>query len=833
MAGGFSAQNEPGWKSPLRAMKEKWSRKNETDMTSNRRAVSVLAGIMASIHVLAAQAATIPLNLPKPDDKPGNPKKPIKVYILAGQSNMVGMGNITGAQPPYPTVYLSADPAIIPGLMPVGGSAIARHGMCDAKATVYSGRQPVKTVPVALGTVAEKLPATEGTQTVEVTAQIEVPVTGSYLIHAGFGESSQNTVTLNDQPVTGKVTLEAGKRYPVRISYQKAGSAAFWLQQVDIPAHGDLVTITKRDQKFQYLIDDAGNWMARNDVLYADPRLFPDRAVLPLSATANNGKSIGPEVGFGYVLGTFHDEQVLLIKTAIGNRSIDWDFRPPSSGKTDRPGAAEWEGLEYRLLVKGVRDILARIDKVVPGYQGRSYEVAGFGWFQGHKDKGASKEQYERHLVNLINDLRKEFNAPKMPAVVATVGFNGYRLASGPWNGVWEAQMAVGDPKQHPEFAATVASVDTRDFWREREESPQGEDYHYNRNAETYLLVGEAMGRAMVRLEGGEAEAIPKSDREAKVAAEMAAAKSEPTAEQASRMCLALRPIVLDRLVPDFLATAFGANSRSLPRLEVKALLKGEKPKRMDVGIESQIDTLMSYYEAAGISDYGWHAFGPEMKTAKWFYYSFDPPEKQDLAKSDRYRKITFPAGMENWFAPDFDPVKAGWKEGAAPFGQWDGKLEARRPSCNGPLCGCSTPPATLWEKEVLLMRQTFDLPPVKKGHVYRCILGGAGCDRSGEGFAIYVNGKLLTQVNGGFYKTPGIRGAYVYSDCLPEFKGGEVTIAVVNFLRYTHFNNSTTYFGPRIEYKNKPVPPNGHVSLWLEEAQVSPAALEAFEGTK
>ena len=166
-------------------------------------------------------------------------------------------------------------------------------------------------------------------------------------------------------------------------------------------------------------------------------------------------------------MGTFHDEQVLLIKTAIGNRSLNWDFRPPSSGKTDREGAAQWEGLEYRLMVEGVRKSLEQIDKIVPGYEGQGYEIAGFGWFQGHKDSGSTKEEYEKHLVNLISDLRKEFKAPKMPAVVATVGFNGYRIKEGPWKGVWEAQMAVGDSKQHPELAGSVASVDTRDFWRE------------------------------------------------------------------------------------------------------------------------------------------------------------------------------------------------------------------------------------------------------------------------------------------------------------------------------------------------------------------------------
>ncbi len=117
-------------------------------------------------------------------------------------------------------------------------------------------------------------------------------------------------------------------------------------------------------------------------------------------------------------------------------------------------------------------------------------------------------------------------------------------------------------------------------------------------------------------------------------------------------------------------------------------------------------------------------------------------------------------------------------------------------------------------------MRQTFDLPPVKAGHLYRFILGGAGCDRTGEGFAIYINGKQLTQVNGGFFRDPGLRGAFVYGDCLPELKGGKVTLAVISFLRHTHF-------------RDQPVPPSGQVSLWLEEVQVPPALIKAFEGNR
>jgi len=58
--------------------------------------------------------------------------------------------------------------------------------------------------------------------------------------------------------------------------------------------------------------------------------------------------------------------------------------------------------------------------------------------------------------------------------------------------------MSVGDAKQHPDLVGSVASVDTRDFWHEIEESPRSQNYHYHRNPETYMLVGEAIGRAMV-----------------------------------------------------------------------------------------------------------------------------------------------------------------------------------------------------------------------------------------------------------------------------------------------------------------------------------------------
>jgi len=815
-------------------------------MTRTRSASTIVfALVVAGGFTLNAAARDIPAVLPAPDGKAGDATKPVKVYILAGQSNMVGMGDLAGARPPWPSVLLCADPAVIPGVMPIGGSALAAHGVYQsadagaekgARVCLYAGAcdanadyaklpergpkgKPTKTGTVALGSVGANLPAIDEPHTAVATAWIDVPQSGVYTLHPGFGDSTHAVVTLDGKevyrkepggkPACEKVALETGKRYPIRIIYFKGGSAAFWLEQVDLEGKGDLETVTKKDKKFPYLLDESGKWTVRNDVYFQEARLTAGGRGCPLSATAN-GRSIGPELGFGYVMGTFHDEQVLLIKTAQGNRSLGFDFRPPSSGRTQPDN--DFEGAEYRLTVKGVRETLQKIDKIVPGYKGQGYEMAGFVWFQGHKDKDSTKEEYAKHLVNLINDLRKEFNAPKMPVVVATIGFNGYRLNDGPWKGVWEAQMAVGDPKQHPQFAGTVASVDTRDFWREVEESPRGQDYHYNRNAETYMLVGEAVGRAMVRLLGGQAVAIPKSDRQARLAAELAAqaAKPAPTEQQKAASIAAIRPMILDGALAVFLG-----NPRNQPLLQ--AAVKGDKPARVSPILADTLDEAAAYYRAAGIDDYDWKPFGPDMKNATWDYLGFDLPKAQGDAQSSDKSKVklvptaavTYPAGMENWFAPDFDAKKAGWKSGAAPFGQSDEKMDW--PDW---MPRCRVAPKTVCENDVLLLRQTFELPPLKAGWRYRICVQGSAHVNMGEGYAIYVNGTLLAESKGGVVawrrEAHKPHGGHVWTDGRDLFKGPKVTIAVSNF----PMNNRPV---------DRPIPHTTHLSVWMEEMKIPP----------
>jgi len=44
-------------------------------------------------------------------------------------------------------------------------------------------------------------------------------------------------------------------------------------------------------------------------------------------------ETIGPELGFGWVMGDAFEEPVLLIKCAWGGKRLAADFRPPSAGK--------------------------------------------------------------------------------------------------------------------------------------------------------------------------------------------------------------------------------------------------------------------------------------------------------------------------------------------------------------------------------------------------------------------------------------------------------------------------------------------------------------------
>ncbi len=359
--------------------------------TRNRiKTVLILAVVAMAILVLPAAAKEIPPQLPDPDGKPADMSKPVQVYILLGQSNMLGAGRVAGDK--------------------------------------------------------------EGT-----------------LEHA-----------------------------------------------------------VKDKKKYPYLVDDAGNWTERKDVRYVrvmgsgtgKARQFNNEWM-----TIKGGK-IGPEYGIGHHVGHVTDAPVMILKSCIGNRSLGWDLLPPGSeryeveekdkktsemktfvyaGYKDSP--AKWEkgtepkkinwyaGMQYDGDVANAKKVLAELEKYYPG--AKKYEVAGFFFWQGDKDRynAAHAGRYEQNLVQFIKQLRKDFNAPNAKFVLATLGQT-RKGAEGNEGKILEAQLAVdGNSGKYPEFKGNVASVYSNPFCH-----GGASNSHYGGNAETYMDIGEAMGRAMAEL---------------------------------------------------------------------------------------------------------------------------------------------------------------------------------------------------------------------------------------------------------------------------------------------------------------------------------------------
>jgi len=163
-------------------------------------------------------------------------------------------------------------------------------------------------------------------------------------------------------------------------------------------------------------------------------------------------------------------------------------------------------GQEYLELVDGVKKVMGdEAERAVPGYSGQGMELAGIFWLQGEADSQwpSKAAAYEEHLANLIRDLRRDFNAPELPVVVAALAKASREMRDGEQQ-VFDAQMAVGDPVKYPEFKDNVASIDTRPMCRPKEENPGGRD-RYSGNAASYLEIGDAMAAAMLDLLGAEA----------------------------------------------------------------------------------------------------------------------------------------------------------------------------------------------------------------------------------------------------------------------------------------------------------------------------------------
>jgi hypothetical protein len=214
------------------------------------------------------------------------------------------------------------------------------------------------------------------------------------------------------------------------------------------------------------------------------------------SNPAQDGGKIGPEFTFGLTMDVALKEPVLLIKTAWGGRSLNTEFRPPSAGpyvfsdaqieqikkqgkdiEVEKAKKTSESGRFYRFMIDHVKSVLADPKRVCPAYNpADGYEVAGFIWFQGFNDlvdgntyptgpdrKTRDYSKYSEWLADLIRDVRKDLDAPKMPFVIGVLGVDGLNAK----DNTIAFREAMAAPAAMPEFKGNVAAVQTAPFWSE------------------------------------------------------------------------------------------------------------------------------------------------------------------------------------------------------------------------------------------------------------------------------------------------------------------------------------------------------------------------------
>jgi alpha-galactosidase len=400
-----------------------------------------------------ASKPNIPYPLPKPDGSAGATNKPVKVFILSGQSNMVGMGDVSPIDTPGTLSTVVKKQNRFPNLLATNGNWSVRSDVIYRG--VISDNSWSGGLTVGDGAIGPEL----GFGHV-MGWYFDEPV---LLIKTSIGNRS----LLWDCAPPGTPSFNYGTN-----TYAGYGqSPGLW------PTNGGGPSPDVWYAGRQY--DDF--FLAESNMAHAGWA-----AGLAYKASGNIGTQVRHN-GTNYICKLSH-----------------------TSGSSSEPGVGgSWTTNWNTYSVFNVVDVLDNWTTQYTNWAARGFEIAGYVWFQGNKDLGEpGASRYETNLVNLIQNLRSYYAnrypgrcSTNTPFVIATGC--GDPQTNGAGLKVANAQLAMNNSTNYPQFVGNVKTMDTRGYWRTIAESPVNEGYHYNRNAETYMLTGDALGRGMIELLGG------------------------------------------------------------------------------------------------------------------------------------------------------------------------------------------------------------------------------------------------------------------------------------------------------------------------------------------
>jgi len=250
-----------------------------------------------------------------------------------------------------------------------------------------------------------------------------------------------------------------------------------------------------------------GQWTERDDVWIK----YWDKKGKLTAGYGSPEDRIGPELGFGHVIGEALDAQVLIIKVAWGGQSLALDFRPPSSGRPEfaisektrsRIDSGEYQiGIRFKEMIEEVKSTLANLKEHFPEYEGQGYEIAGLVWFQGFNDviNNEFRAEYGKNMVNFVRDARKALGADDLPIVIGELGMDGLEVNPRYAHKHYAVREAQEAPSKMPEFKGSVGFGRTAPFVIKEGDGYDG-GYHYRGRADTFYKIGVSFGEEMKKL---------------------------------------------------------------------------------------------------------------------------------------------------------------------------------------------------------------------------------------------------------------------------------------------------------------------------------------------
>lgn len=183
-----------------------------------------------------------------------------------------------------------------------------------------------------------------------------------------------------------------------------------------------------------------------------------------------------------------------------------------------------------------------------------------------------------------------------------------------------------------------------------------------------------------------------------------------------------------------------------------------------------------------------WEPVGrPVPQCRNWHFISFDPQnekDKLDKKEKKRFRDVTLPAGLENWYKPGFDDSQ--WYAGKPPIGKgsWKhriiGNAEVKYNSDWG-------------DGEFLLMRTTFNVENLDYAEYRISVLAR-------QGFHIYLNGHKIN--------------TYIWWRDEPQYRPVELTSVQTRYLK-KGVNVLAAY--STVDYDRRTEEPGTSINFWIE----------------